>query len=60
MKVISSTDRKYLGAELQQNLEVGAEVAFDDGFSFIISFKRNLENGHTVLGSPNYQLELEE
>lgn len=58
MVVVSSTDHKYLGAEVP-DLEVGDTVSFDD-FLFVVMSKMKLANKNTVLCSPNYQLELED
>lgn len=55
MKVIKTTDGKYLGHNLPDELKVGDIVDFQD-FSFQIMFVRRLDNHQLTLGSPNYQL----
>lgn len=59
MYVVSSTDGKYLGAEVPEGLKVGDTVSFGD-FEFEITFLSSLESGHLAVGSPNYQIELED
>ena len=59
MIVISSMDGKYLGEEVSNDVKVGDTILFSD-FDFPVQFIFRLENGNIRLGSPNYQLELEE
>lgn len=59
MFVISSTDGKYIGMEVPKGTKVGDTVLLDD-FEFSVQNVFALENGHVLLASPNYQLELEE
>lgn len=59
MKVVSSTDAKYLGSEVTSDLILGDSVTFGD-FTFEIMFVKTLENGNILIGSPNYQIELED
>jgi hypothetical protein len=59
MKVISSTDRKYLGSDLPDDLKVGDLVSLAD-FTFVVQFVRRLDDGRICVGSPNYQLICEE
>lgn len=59
MKICRTTDGNFLGVELEPDLKIGDTVSFGD-FSFEISFMKTLESGHLTIGSPNYQIELEE
>lgn len=59
MNVIASMDGKYLGAEVPADTKVGDVLQFDD-FELPVQFIFRLENGNIRLGSPNYQLEIEE
>jgi hypothetical protein len=56
MKVISSTDNKYLGMQVPE-ISVGDTVALKD-YTFEVQFIRMLENGNLLVGNPNYQFEL--
>lgn len=56
MKVISSTDNKYLGMEVPE-INIGDTVALED-YTFEVQFIRRLENGSLLVGNPNYQFEL--
>lgn len=59
MKVVSTTDGKYVGEEIKDDIKVGDSIHFDD-VEIPIQFIYRLETGNIRLGSPNYQLELEE
>lgn len=59
MIVVSTTDHKYIGTEILGDFQVGDLITLGD-FSFEITFSRTLENGHLTIGSPNYQIELED
>ena len=59
MNVVSSMDGKYLGLEVPADTKVGDTLRFDD-FALSVQFIFRLENGNLRLGSPNYQLEIEE
>ena len=56
MRVISSTDNKYLGYEVQE-IKVGDIIELED-YTFEVQFIRRLENGSLLVGNPNYQFEL--
>jgi hypothetical protein len=57
MKIISSTDGKYIGADMAVP-QVGDLVNLGD-FQLAVQFVRELEDGRICLGFPNYQLVLE-
>lgn len=59
MKVIKTTDGKFLGFDLPDDLKVGDSVSLGD-FQFQVMFDYRLKEGHRCVGSPNYQLECEE
>lgn len=59
MVIIASTDNKYLGKEINQQLEIGQTVQLDD-FIFSISKINKLDNGLYCFSNPNYQLICEE
>lgn len=59
MIVVSSMDGKYLGEEVPNDTKVGDTLLFTD-FELPVQFIFRLENGNIRLGSPNYQLEIEE
>lgn len=59
MIVVSSTDGKYVGAEIEKDIKVGDTITFDD-VEIPVQYIFHLENGNIRLGSPNYQLEIEE
>jgi DNA-dependent RNA polymerase auxiliary subunit epsilon len=56
MKVISSTDNKYLGMEVPE-IKIGDIVELD-GYQFEVQFIHQLSNGHVCFGNPNYQFEI--
>ncbi len=59
MFIISSTDYKYLGKEIQKSIKIGDIIQFDD-FELDVQFIKNLENGNVAIGNFNYQLECKE
>jgi hypothetical protein len=59
MKVISTTDNKYLGEEIASNVKVGDNISIND-VSINIQFIFTLENGNICIGNTNYQLECKE
>lgn len=59
MKVISSTDNKYLGNEISDNVSLGEVISLGD-FSFEVQRIQKLENGDVILSNPNYQLIIEQ
>jgi DNA-dependent RNA polymerase auxiliary subunit epsilon len=56
MRVISSTDNKYLGMEVPQ-IKVGDIVQLN-GYEFEVTFVHQLSNGHVCFGNTNYQFEI--
>lgn len=56
MKVISSTDNKYLGMEVPQ-IKVGDVVQLQN-YEFEVQFIHELSNGHICFGNTNYQFEI--
>lgn len=56
MKVISSTDNKYLGMEVPQ-IKVGDVVQLQN-YEFEVQFIHELSNGNTCFGNTNYQFEI--
>lgn len=59
MRIITSTDYKYIGKELPNSTGQGDVVMLDD-FEFHIILKKNLQNGLVLLANTNYQLQCEE
>lgn len=59
MKICRTTDGNFLGMELPGVFQIGDVLTIGD-FEFTVMFKFTLENGHLVIGFPNYQIELEE
>ena len=58
MKIISSTDNKYIGMDIPE-VNKGDNLTLID-FTFNVEFKRTLENGNISLGNQNFQLQCEE
>ena len=58
MKIISSTDNKYIGMDIPE-VSKGDTITLLD-FQFYVEFKRTLENGNITLGNQNFQLQCEE
>jgi DNA-dependent RNA polymerase auxiliary subunit epsilon len=56
MKVISSSDNKYLGMEVPE-INIGDIVELE-GYQFEVQFIHQLSNGHVCFGNPNYQFEI--
>ena len=56
MKVISSTDNKYLGMEVP-TIKIGDVVELE-GYTFEVQFIHELSNGHVCFGNTNYQFEI--
>lgn len=56
MKVVSSTDNKYLGMEVQE-IKLGKSITLEN-ITFEVQFIRSLENGNLIVGNPNYQFEI--
>ena len=56
MKVISSTDNKYLGMEVP-NIQIGDIVELE-GYQFEVQFIHELSNGNVCFGNTNYQFEI--
>ena len=56
MKVISSTDNKYLGMEVPE-VNIGDLVELE-GYQFEVQFIHQLSNGHICFGNTNYQFEI--
>lgn len=59
MKVISSTDNKYLGTEIPETVSLGEVISLGD-YGFEISKIVHQESGQMILENPNYQLVLEQ
>ena len=56
MRVISSTDNKYLGMEVPE-VKVGDTIDLN-GYQFEVQFIHQLSNGNTCFGNNNYQFEI--
>ena len=56
MRVISSTDNKYLGYEVQE-IKVGDIIELDT-YTFEVQFVHTLADGNICVGNTNYQFEL--
>jgi len=59
MKIISSTDNKFIGKDIDINIKTGSTVNLDD-YVFVIQNISILENGLVALSNYNYQLICEE
>lgn len=59
MKIVTSTDGKYVGTEVPSSVQVGEVVALGD-FILEVQFVKVLEDGRVCVGNPNYQIVLEE
>lgn len=59
MRIITSTDYKYIGKEVPNSTQVGDIIKLGD-FDFQIVSIRKLENGLVSLSNINYQLLCEE
>ena len=57
MTIIKSTDGRYVGQRIP-NVNKGDSVNLGD-FVFYVQNMTLLENGHTLISNPTYQLELE-
>jgi hypothetical protein len=53
MNVISTTDGKYIGASVPNDIVVGGRVVLGD-FELEVHFLRRLENGRVCFGTSNY------
>jgi hypothetical protein len=53
MNVISTTDGKYIGAEVPDNIVVGDFVVLGDD-KIEVHFLRRLENGRVCFGNSNF------
>lgn len=58
MNIVSSTDGKYISADIADIPAVGDIITLGD-FQFAVQFVRELEDGRICFGYPNYQLVLE-
>lgn len=58
MKILRSTDNKYIGTELPV-LSKGDVISLGD-FEFVVEHVKALSNGNISAGNFNYQLECEE
>lgn len=59
MKIISTTDGKYMGHEIPSNIQPGDTIALGD-YEFQVQYVHHLENGNYAVGNANYQLQCEE
>lgn len=59
MRIVKSTDNKYIGHEVSTDVNIGDLITLGD-FKIPVQFIRRLDNGHISIVSPNYQLECEE
>lgn len=59
MRVMITTDNKYLGMEIPNEITPGDSISLGD-FSLEVQFVHRLENGNLCVGNSNYQLECEE
>lgn len=58
MKVVASTDGKYLAKEVTEPL-VGETVNLDD-FQLLVAYKFTTTDGDVAIGNANYQLILKD
>jgi len=59
MKIVSSTDNKYIGTDIPADTQRGDTVSLPD-FECFIEFKRMLDNGYIFFGNTNFQFQCEE
>lgn len=59
MKILNTTDGKYLGKILPNNLSIGDVIELDNAFIFYIQNKINVGD-RIVLSNNNYIIELME
>lgn len=58
MKIISSTDGKYVGQTIQDEVKIGDLISLFD-FEFEVQYVIELTDNRISVGFPNYQLILE-
>jgi len=59
MKIVASTDLKYLGTDISPDVQVGDTLVLGD-FNLYVEFIKYLEDNRIALGNNNYILTLEE
>lgn len=59
MRIVMSTDNKYIGHEVSSDFNPGDLITLGD-FIIPVQYIRRLDNGHVSIVSTNYQLECEE
>ncbi len=59
MKIVATTDGKYLGYDVPDGIQVGSIVQLEE-FDLEVQEVRLMSNGNKRLGSPNYQIEVQE
>ena len=59
MKIVATTDGKDLGYDVPDDLVIGSVIHLEE-FNLEVQEIRLMSNGNKRLGSPNYQMEIQE
>ena len=59
MRIVKTTDGKYIGRDININIKVGMTVDLGD-FEFYVQKLTNLDNNQVSASNPNYQIIFEE